>query len=434
MTNLSSLSKGLWAAGGAAAVAAAQGVFGAVSGDWVQAGLGVAGLAACGLAARWVADARAKVYRAGEVLAAAEKGDLQPRVLHVPGDDALAAMLRNTNRLLDRVEAFGKEANAAMQYAAQGRYFRRIVMTGMVGDFAVYAGQVNDGLAAMERRSAEFVDSATRIGSSIREVAQMLSASASELEAASGSMSHVASETYEQSSGAASAAENVSGNVEGVAAATSQVSGAIAEVARGVARTAELAKDSVGKVVEADGTIRSLLEASEQIGEVVNLINSIANQTNLLALNATIEAARAGEAGKGFAVVATEVKNLANQTAGATEEITRQIAAVQAVTKATAEAIGLVGRMIHDIDEIAVGIAGAAEQQSAAIGEISRSIREASEGVRTVAGAVTQVAAGTQEASAAAGQVLSSAGDLAKRASDLNRDIDDFVNRVVAQR
>ncbi|PWC55517.1 methyl-accepting chemotaxis protein [Azospirillum sp. TSO22-1] len=434
MTNLSSLSKGLWAVGGTAAVVAVQGVLGAVSGEWVQAALGVGGLTACGLAACWIADARAKIYRAGAVMEAAEKGDLQPRVLHVPGDDALAVMLRNTNRLLDRVEAFGKEANAAMQYAAQGRYFRRIVMTGMVGDFAVYAGHVNQGLAAMERRSAEFVDSATNIGSSIREVAQMLSASASELEAASGSMSHVASETYEQSSGAASAAETVSGSVEGVAAATSQVSGAIAEVARGVARTAELAKDSVGKVVEADGTIRSLLAASEEIGAVVSLINSIASQTNLLALNATIEAARAGEAGKGFAVVATEVKNLANQTAGATEEITKQIAAVQAVTKATAEAIGLVGRMIHDIDEIAVGIAGAAEQQSAAIGEISRSIREASEGVRTVAGAVTQVAAGTQEASAAAGQVLSSAGDLAKRASDLNRDIDDFVNRVVAQR
>ncbi|WP_431856501.1 methyl-accepting chemotaxis protein [Azospirillum sp.] len=434
MTNLSSLSKGLWAIGGTAAVVAVQGALGAVSGDWVQAALGVGGLAACGLAARWVADARAKVYRAGAVMEAAEKGDLQPRVLHVPGDDPLASMLRNTNRLLDRVEAFGKEADAAMQYAAQGRYFRRIVMTGMVGDFAVYAKHVNEGLAAMERRSAEFVDSATSIGASIREVAQMLSASASELEAASGSMSHVASETYEQSSDAASAAETVSGNVEGVAAATSQVSGAIAEVARGVARTAELAKDSVGKVVEADGTIRSLLAASEEIGAVVSLINSIASQTNLLALNATIEAARAGEAGKGFAVVATEVKNLANQTAGATEEITKQIAAVQAVTKATAEAIGLVGRMIHDIDEIAVGIAGAAEQQSAAIGEISRSIREASEGVRTVAGAVTQVAAGTQEASAAAGQVLSSAGDLSRRASDLNRDIDEFVNRVVAQR
>jgi len=405
-----------------------------VSGDWVAAGLGLAGLAGCGLALRWIATARGKIYQASAVMAAAEKGDLQPRVLHVPGDDPLSAMLRNTNRLLDRVEAFGKEANAAMTYAAEGRYFRRIVMTGMVGDFAIYAGHVNDGLAAMERRSAEFVDSATRIGASIREVAQMLSASASELEAASGSMSHVAAQTYEQSSDAAQAADTVSGNVEGVAAATAQVSGAIAEVARGVSRTAELAKDSVGKVVEADGTIRSLLEASEQIGAVVQLINSIASQTNLLALNATIEAARAGEAGKGFAVVATEVKNLANQTAGATEEITRQIGAVQAVTKATAEAIQLVGRMIHDIDQIAVGIASAAEQQSAAIGEISRSIRDASEGVRTVAGAVTHVAAGTQEASAAAGQVLSSAGDLAKRASDLNRDIDAFVEKVCAQR
>ncbi len=434
MTNLSSLSKSLGAVGCAAILAVVQGIVGAFSGDWTIVALGVAGLLACGLALRWIATASANIDQASAVLAAAEKGDLQPRILHVRGDDALATMLRNTNRLLDRVESFGKEANAAMSYAAEGRYFRRIVMTGMVGDFAVYSQHVNGGLAAMERKSVEFVDSATRIGSSIREVAQMLSASASQLEAASGSMTHVASQTYEQSSDAAEAAEDVSGNVEGVAAATSQVSGAIAEVARGVARTAELAKDSVGKVVEADGTIRSLLEASEQIGAVVQLINSIANQTNLLALNATIEAARAGEAGKGFAVVATEVKNLANQTASATEEITKQIGAVQAVTKATADAIQLVGRMIHDIDEIAVGIAGAAEEQSAAIGEISRSIREASEGVRTVAGAVTQVAAGTQEASAAAGEVLTSAGDLARRAVDLHRDIDAFVGRVCTLR
>jgi methyl-accepting chemotaxis protein len=433
MTNLSFLSKSLLALAGLAALGFVRGAMDLAAGDWTGAGLGLAGLLACGLAARWTASARARIDTASTVLAAAGKGNLQPRVLHITGSDALAEALRNINRLLDRMESFGKEAEAAMRCASKERYFRHIVMTGQVGDFAIYSQRVNQGLATMDSKSRQFVESATRIGDSIREVAQMLSASASQLEASSGSMSHVAGKTYEQSSEAASAANQVSCNVEDVAAATQQVSGAIAEVARGVGQTASLAKDSVAKVVDADKTITSLLAASEQIGEVVRLISTIASQTNLLALNATIEAARAGEAGKGFAVVATEVKNLAKQTASATEEITRQIATVQAVTRATADAIRLVGDMVHDINQIAISIAGAAEEQSAAIGEISRSISQASDGVRTVAGAMSEVTSGTQEASCAAGEVLTASGDLARRAVDLHQDIDAFVARVAGK-
>ncbi len=430
MTNLSSVSKALLAVALIAVLCAAQALAGLATGNSVAAALGALALLPCIAVLRWLSQTNRSIRKACTVLAAAETGDLQPRVLHVTGNSPIAEMLRTLNRLLDRVESFGKEANAAMQHAAEGQYYRRIVMTGMVGEFGAYARQINDGLAAMDSKSREFVESATRIGANIKEVAQSLSASASELEAASTSMTSVAAATSEQSFSAASAAGQVSSNVDGVAVATGEVSGAIGEVARGVSRTADLARGSVERMKQADGTIRSLLAAADQIGAVVQLINSIASQTNLLALNATIEAARAGEAGKGFAVVATEVKNLANQTAQATEEITAQIAHVQSVTRDTAEVIQHVGGMIHDIDEIAVGIAGAAEEQSAAIDEISRSIREASAGVRTVAQAVTHVSTGAQDASAAASQVLASAGELARRAVTLNGDIDTFVERV----
>ena len=167
MTNLSSVSKALVAVWVIAALAAAQAVLGFAGGDPVAGVVGALTLLPCAGGIRWLGLTNRSLAKAGTVLAAAEKGDLQPRILHIHGTSSIAETLRTVNRLLDRVESFGKEANAAMQHAAEGQYYRRIVMTGMVGEFGAYSRQINSGLEAMDEKSRDFVDGATRIGANI---------------------------------------------------------------------------------------------------------------------------------------------------------------------------------------------------------------------------------------------------------------------------
>lgn len=188
-------------------------------------------------------------------------------------------------------------------------------------------------------------------------------------------------------------------------------------------------------VAKARATNRSMVELSEvaqRIGDVVSLINNIAGQTNLLALNATIEAARAGEAGRGFAVVASEVKELASQTARATEEISAQISAIQQSTEHAVEAIGGIGTTIEEMHQIATAVAAAVEQQQAATGEIARNVSEAARGTQDVTENIAQVQSAATHSGSAAEQVLSAAGELALNASKLSDEVKTFLHSVRA--
>jgi methyl-accepting chemotaxis protein len=273
---------------------------------------------------------------------------------------------------------------------------------------------------------------ADRFESSVKGVVQGVSSAAVEMKSNAQSMSATAEETSRQSAAVAASSEQASTNVQTVSAATEELSSSITEISRQVAESARIASQAVSEANQTNAQVEALAAAAQKIGDVVKLISDIAGQTNLLALNATIEAARAGEAGKGFAVVASEVKNLATQTAKATEDITEQVKGIQTATTDSVRAIGNIGRTIGRINEIATTIASAVEEQGAATQEIARNVQEAAKGTAEVSGnigGVTQAAAQTGQAS---GVVLAAAGGLASQADTLRAEVDAFLATIRA--
>lgn len=264
------------------------------------------------------------------------------------------------------------------------------------------------------------------------EALSVVAAAAEELQATASSMSVTATQTGSQALTVAAASEQASANVQTVAVASEELSVSIQEISRQITHSAERVGDAIELVANADKQVAGLAIAAGNINDVIELINDIAEQTNLLALNATIEAARAGEAGKGFAVVASEVKNLANQTQRATQEIEKQIETVQTETNSAVTAIHDIGNAISKINEVSQSIAGAAEEQDAATNEITRNVEQAAEGTRDVSSNIQAVSEGAGETGSASSQVLSSAGELSSRASHLQDLIQTYLTDVKA--
>jgi methyl-accepting chemotaxis protein len=260
----------------------------------------------------------------------------------------------------------------------------------------------------------------------VTESATVLATASRELGSVSQQMAANAEETATQANVAAAAAEQVSKNVATVATATGEMGASIKEIARNANDATRVATTAVKVAERTNATVAKLGESSAEIGNVVKVITSIAQQTNLLALNATIEAARAGEAGKGFAVVANEVKELAKQTARATEDIGRKIDAIQADTRGAVEAIGQIGTIINQINDIQNTIASAVEEQTATTGEISRNVAEAARGSSEIAQNVTGVAQAARGTTEGASDTRQSADELSKMALDLQQLVSQF--------
>ncbi|AWK85806.1 hypothetical protein DEW08_01160 [Azospirillum thermophilum] len=286
--------------------------------------------------------------------------------------------------------------------------------------------------AVKERRTAEMERLVQGFDTTMSSVLGSVASSATELSHTADSMALLAEQTNRQSAASASAAEQTSANVQTVAAATEEMAVSIQEIGRQVANSTAITTQATQQATETTEQVRGLAAATDRIGEVVKLIQDIASQTNLLALNATIEAARAGEAGKGFAVVASEVKQLANQTARATEEIAQHIAGVQTATQATVAAIGGIGQTITTINQITSTIAAAIEEQNATTGEIARNVQQAARGTQEVKVNVVQVNEAATQTGAAATQVLGASNELSRQAEDLRREVETFLSSIRA--
>lgn len=385
------------------------------------------------------ADIMDWIRKAAVVCREASKGNLEARILGYSKDDDLGELFRSLNHMLDITDAFVRESRASLEYAARGKFFRRVLLRGLPGTFRSAAMTINAGTEEMERGAKALDDSRVKrlaladdFEKAVRGIVTTVAAASTELTATAQLLAQNAAGTTDQSVAAAAASEQTSVNVARVAAATEELTNTVAEVGRQVEDSSKFAVGAVQEADRSSGIVNGLSEASKRIGGVVKLISQIAGQTNLLALNATIEAARAGDAGKGFAVVASEVKNLAQQTAQATDEIQREIEQIQSISGDTVRAITGVSDTIKKMSQIASSIETAVSEQQIATNEICANINQAATGTKDVSKNISGVTLATQETSSGAGQVLEAAQELSRQSEALQRSVESFLVSVRA--
>ncbi|MGD1807525.1 HAMP domain-containing protein [Dapis sp. BLCC M126] len=376
-----------------------------VSGTWKDLTDNVNGMAA---------NLTLQVRNIAEVATAVAQGDLTQKIT-VEAQGEILELKSTLNKMVDQLNTFSSEVTRVAKEVVAGQLGGQAKVQDVRGVWKDLTDNVNTMAANLTEQVKK-----------IAQVAIAVAKSSEEMMSESQTMSQASQETSTQAESVSSTAEQVSANAQSVATGVEEMTASIREIAKNATNAAQVATTAVETAEITNETIGKLGVSSAEIGNVIKVITSIAQQTNLLALNATIEAARAGEAGKGFAVVANEVKELAKQTASATEDISQKIEAIQGDTKGAVEAIGQITTIINQINDIQNTIASAVEEQTATTNEIARNVNQAAEGSSGIARNITSVAQAAQSTNNSAAKTQQSATELSKTAGDLQELVNQF--------
>ena len=356
----------------------------------------------------------AQVRNIAEVTTAVAQGDLSKKItVDVQGE--IQELKLTLNTMVDQLNLFAREVNRLSGEVVAGQLGGQAQVEGVGGAWQELTDNVN-------LMAANLTDQVKQIA----QVAIAVSQSSEDLMTESQKMSVAADQTATQAATVSTSSEQVNANSQSVATGIEEMTASIKEIAKNATDAAQVATSAVSTAETTNETITKLGQSSTEIGNVIKVITSIAQQTNLLALNATIEAARAGEAGKGFAVVANEVKELAKQTANATEDISRKIEAIQGDTQNSVEAIGLITNIINQINDIQNTIASAVEEQTATTNEIARNVNQAAKGASEINHNIVNVAEAAQTTTASANNTQNSASELSQAATKLQELVSQF--------